>query len=248
MKTISLFILSFAIVACGGSSGGSKKVEAVRLDPATQDKFEAHIQRLSPGMVTTESSVGTALDFDVDTNGNWTAVEKNENSETKETILNVSGDEMYTLVEEVSNGVTTRQVRLESKEKLIREYGMPLPPGTSLDVSGDRLTLVVPLSFEMDLDSGVRYITSARYQASINLNDIRCSLRASTVVNDIIIQNGTTRNFPQTGSTAVGGCGRTLTRTELQTIDLASIRLCDETTDGKEVACQENMNLSYLVQ
>lgn len=248
MKILSLLVLSFAIVSCGGSSGGSKTVEDVRLDPGTQDKFEAHIQTLTPGMVTTESSVGTSLDFDVDADGNWTGVERNENSETKETILNVSGDLMYTLVEEVSNGVTSRKVRLESKEKLIREYGMPLPQGATFSVSEDRLTLSVPFTFEMDLDSGVRYISRARYDANINLNDIRCSLRSSTVVNDTIIQNGTPRNLPQTGSTEIGGCGRTLTRAELQTTDLTSIRLCDETTDGKEVACQDNMNLNYLVR
>lgn len=250
MKHFGVLSLLAVLVSCGGSSGGGGNNGGEKLDPYTIDKMEQAIRSQTPGMVKTETITGTSPSFNTTTEEPTLSV-GSANTVIKETVLNVTGDEIYTLVEETETGETTpvRSVKKESIEQLVRELSEP-SQGLSFSTSGDVLTMRGNMSFEFELgDPKLIYRTNLNLSGTINLNDPRCSVKTSTAQTSTIFRDGQARSSVNTNAKSSTACGRTLTRGELKAIDLANISLCDETTgDDEGDNCQYGQDLSYLVE
>lgn len=249
MKIFGMIALLSVVTACGGSGGGGQS-KGKTLDPLTQDKFEEAIRSLAPGMVTIETSVGSTYNLDRDENGKYSAKVESDNTTTEETVLKVDGDDLYTLVVETDddNGEVDRHVKKESREKLVRNYSEPLPKGFTISISGNKLSVAGTMTDDWEVEPGTKLVSSFTMNMSMNLDDIRCSSRSKTTSSGKLIQDGKTTKLPNTVSTDITGCGRTLTRTELRALDLSNISLCDETAGDEDVNCEGNQDLRHLVQ
>lgn len=220
------------------------------LDPETLAKFEASIRAQTAGMVKTDVVTGTSPDFDM-IGENYVLKLGSANSKTKETVLRVDGDAVYTLVENFENGEATpsREVKRESITQLVEEISNPIP-NASISVSGNALT--VNFSDVYDSQLGVNdYVFSMTVNATatVDLNDIRCSMKSSTQDFSKLVRKGVTVSSLKTATATKTVCGPSLSRDELRAIDLSSIRLCDETTGDEETNnCLEDQDLSYLVK
>lgn len=248
MKTIAAIAALSLLASCGGHD--SSKNQGAKLDPITVDKYEQAIRALKPGMTKTKTSTGTTIDFKVSAQGKWSGVLVADNSTEKETILNIIGDDMYTLVETTDNTGTDREVKKESIEGLIRAAAKPMPAGFSMKMNGSIMTITAKMKMDFDLDVGVKMKTSSSMNFTVNTDDIRCSDRQTTSTASSIVQDGSSTGLPNTSSVSVSACGTTLSSGDLKAIDLKSIRLCDETkeTDEETSNCTGDQDLSYLVQ
>ncbi len=171
MKNFGVITLLAVLVSCGGN-GGSKAKEGATLDPLTQDKFEEAIRSLRPGMVTTETTVGTELDFSSDEDGRFTVTAKNADSKSTETVLKIAGDDIYTLVEKdyaEAGRETEREVKKESIERLIGDYGQPLPAGFSLSIVNNKITINGSSSDSSELNATTKMNSVFKVNMSINL-------------------------------------------------------------------------------
>lgn len=250
MKNLGVITLLAVLVSCGGN-GGSKAKEGATLDPLTQDKFEEAIRSLRPGMVTTETSIGTELDISADEGGRYTVTSKNADSTSTETILNINGDDIYTLVEKdfaEAGRETEREVRKESLERLIADFSSALPAGFSVSIVNNKLSVTGSSTDVWELGANAKINSAFKVNSSVNLNDIRCSERSQMVHTGKMTQNGKVTSLPTTGTTDVGGCGTTLSAAQLRAINLTDVTLCDESTGDEDYSCEYNQDLSHLVQ
>lgn len=246
MKVLGLLLVFSVFVSCGKDS--SKAKESRVLDPVTLEKFDKHLQSLRPGMVTVQTTQGQDYDVNSRDNGTLDIRVIPETLREKETILNISGDTMYTLVEEFEDGdaPTFRQVIKESLSQLSRENAEPLPEGFSIRVSGNNLSVSGVYGYMMSFPEAT-FGAEGRIEMSLNLDDIRCSPRQNVHITNVrLLQDDVTTLFPDLRSEARTHCERTLSQTDLRGIDLRRITLCDETIDSDH-NCEYGQDLQHLV-
>lgn len=255
MKIFGLITFLTVLASCGGGGGSSSNV-IKSIDPITADKFEQSIRSQKAGMVKNDTEKGNYVDLDYnEARRNFDISIKDMNSNSRDTILKIDGDTIYTLQEEFEDGkaeATRRSVKMESMDQLVKDITEPLPPGTSLSMNGNKMSLKFKFSYTNDFTiDGVsaKQTMNTTAVASIDLTNIRCSQTSVMSTASVLIINGNTQNLPTTGANTASACGATLTRAQLKAIPLTNLELCDETSgdDEAEVKCNAAADLSYLV-
>ena len=259
MKIFGMITLLTVLASFGASAGekvSSAKVSAI--DPVIAEKFEAAIRSQRAGMVSIFSENGSSLELNYnETFGRYESKIYNKKTSTRETVLKIDGDTIYTLTEDYDNGnakPTSREVKMESISQKIKDISEPLPLGTKVLVRGDLMTMKFsfPYTIDLSMDTG-KTITQAgniKSTMNINLNDIRCSQATNSEDSSNLNQNGVVMNLQTMTSRSTKTCGASLSKAQLQKIYLKNIPLCDQTSgdDDADVNCQTEADLSYLVK
>lgn len=250
MKSIALTLaLATLAVSCNGNSTSGKKDGPI-LDQATIEKFEKELSSRRAGMVTLAQENGTyaSLEWNEST-GKFEPRTEVTNTLEKNTILKIDGDLIYTLSEDEYS----RTVRKESIKKLIKEFTEELPEGSVLSIVGSKLNLQFPMEFSFDYeDQGSQLNFSSKYfiNASLNLEDIRCSEDMNVHAYNSATVDGYPYKLPETFSATKGSCAPSISKADLKKIDLKDIYFCDETVetnDEDESNCTTEADLSVLV-
>lgn len=257
MKVFGLITMLTVLASCGGSGGGSSANQSRKIDPVTADKFEQAIRSQKAGMVEISAENGSYVDLTFNSiTGKYDSKIATEKHLNRDTILKIDGDIMYTLSESFEDGQAepvSREVRMESLTEMVKDITEPMPPGTEIVINGNKMSLKFNFNYTNDLSMGtghtITQTVNTTANTSINLDNIRCSQMTNAVSTNSITQDGVVSKLPTTTSTNSTTCGATLTKTQLQALNLKNIRLCDETSgdDEAEIECHVEADLSSLV-
>jgi hypothetical protein len=231
LKNFALISLFSTLVACSGSGGGGSK-----------SNLEAYRSGLtqSRGEVTVTQHDGETFDIGVE-DGKVTIGRKANVYTSKEIVLRIEGNEIYTLNEDIIDGkVENRYVRLDTSDP-VADLQKLLDNGQAR-IAGNTIHLQLNDTDQMDyLGSTLDFTFSTTGTGS--LVKPNCNFSATMIQNVVMNTNGVVSSIKDIKSTQKGTCDKKLSSAELKAINLSDVSFCDDSTDSN---C-ENKDMSFLV-
>ncbi len=232
MKNVTLLSLLATFVACSGSGGGGNKtnLEAYR-SGLTQSLGEVTITKYDGETVEIGSKDGKA-----------TIGRKSSVYTSKEIVLRVQGNEVYTLNEDIIDGkVENRYVQLVTTDP-VAELQKLVDRGDAR-IDGNTLYIQASNSDQMEyLGSTLDFTTSIT--GSTSLERPNCNFSATMTENVVMNTDGVETSIKDIKSSQKASCEKNLSSAELKAINLSNVLFCDDSSDSY---CEENKDMSFLL-
>lgn len=242
MKNIALMSLVTLLVSCNGSGGGSHPTgqgpaSSESASAFTTDHYEKYLRSLKPGM--NSESVTTEPYYFVNEEGKIEL--KIIRTISKDTILKVEGDLLYSLEEIDSEGEQTKLVHIRSMNKMIRQNKERM----SYSVSGNTVSGSFRSSDAYTLYGSnyeeIEIVEKQLFTKTFTLANYECPARTIGKYTTTATIDGKPVKLPSAEFVSERSCGEVIRREDLKNIDLTQVYECDATeSDEDEKDCSED--------
>lgn len=250
MKNIALMSLVTLLVSCNGSGGGSSSNEqnptsSTSASAFSVDHYEKYLRTLKPGM--TSETVSSEPSYFVNDEGKLdmemiTAV-------SKDTILKIDGDIIYSLEVIESEGDQDKLVHIRSMKEMIRNNKKLM----KYSVSGNVVTQSYSSSDSWTLEglNGEEFALEQEqsFRKTFTLGSYECPATTKGTYKTKATIDGKPVKLPVSEFVSETSCGEMLKKKDLKKIDLTEVYKCDSTeSDEEEYECsEETVDMSDLL-
>lgn len=241
MKNLIPFLVLSTLIGCNDSIRSRTTI-------TSNDRFIQQYEKsfaVERGMVTNTVKSGEEIGYDFTKASNHLG-KYGVNIKTTSVIINIDGDNVYKhqTIQNLITKETSKKIVLEKLESTsdLREI-LDSQKGT---VNGDNLTMKHTEEFPIDLENGQEIINHKSFSAKVNLYRPHCDSRNEIIDSKTLLIDGSEDSSQTARIVEISTCGGKYSKTQMKSLDLKNIELCDFTIDNNFENCSLKEDMSFL--